>query len=442
MVLACALLAAASLPFGSGLSYDAWGWLLWGRELLGALPFSTAGYPSWKPLTALIAVPLAPLGDAAPWAWLFIVRAAALVAVLLAFRLARRAAGPWAGALAAAALLLMPGWAFQAGVGESEPLLTALLLGALDRHLERRHGSGLMLAFLAALLRPEAWILLAFSGLVAWRRRPALRPWVGLALVALPALWLGGDYLGSGSPFTGGHLARISKQAVLLRHAGGFPPIVVMRRAAELVPALLLVGLPVALVAGVRRRDPLLPALCCGALLWTAEVAAMSLLGYAGLARFLLPAAAAAAIAGAVGLVILVRLPRAAAARSALAAVALVGLAVPAAGSVYGTGHEAAMVEHRTDVDQSLGTLMARVGRRAFDRTGHVSAQGLEATALAWRLGVDTQSLRHPRIPEVALELRDMPWPRLSRRVARDHLVVHPLASDEELNLLAVTRRQ
>jgi hypothetical protein len=168
----------------------------------------------------------------------------------------------------------------------------------------------------------------------------------------------------------------------------------------------------------------------------------MSLLGYAGLARFLFPAAAAAAIAGAAGLVILVRLPRAAVGRSALAAVALVGLAVPAAGSLYGTGREAGMVEHRTDVDQSLGTLMTRVGRRAFDRTGHVSAQGLEATALAWRLGVDTQSFRHTRIPEVALELRDVPWPRLSRRVAQDHLVVHPLASDEELSLLAVTRRR
>jgi hypothetical protein len=442
MVLACALLAAASLPLGSGLSYDAWGWLLWGRELVGSLPFTTASYPSWKPLTALIAVPLAPLGDAAPWVWLFMVRASALVAVLLAFRLARRAAGPWAGALAAAALLLMPDWVFQAGVGESEPLLTALLLAALDRHIERRDGSGLALAFFAALLRPEAWILLALSGVVTWRRRPALRPWVGFAVVALPVLWLGGDYLGSGSPFTGGHLARISKQAVELGHAGGYPPLVVVRRAAELIPALLLLGVPVAFAAGVRRQDPLLPALCCGAVLWTVEVAAMSLLGYAGLARLLFPAAAAAAIAGAAGLVILVRLPRAAAARSALAAVALVGLAVPAAGSVSGTEREATMVEHRTDIDQSLGTLMARVGRRAFDRTGHVSAQGVEATALAWRLGVDTRSFGHARIPEVALELRGGPWPRFSRQMARDHLVVHPLASDEELSLLAVTRHQ
>src|SRR4051794_33751952 len=226
MLLVCVIVAAASLPLSSALSYDAWGWLLWGRELAGPLPFTTLGYPSWKPLTGLIAIPLAPLGDAAPWVWLFIVRAAAAIAVVLAYRLGRRAAGPWAGALAAAMLVLVHGWLFEAGVGESEPLLTVLLLGALDRHLERRGGGGLPPTVLAPLLRPESWPLLAVSGVVAWRRSPALRPWVGAALVAVPALWFGGDYLGSGSPFTGGHLARMSKQALAIHHAGEFPPLV------------------------------------------------------------------------------------------------------------------------------------------------------------------------------------------------------------------------
>ena len=122
MLLVCALVAGASMPFAPSLSYDAWGWLLWGREIVGSLPFTTATYPSWKPLTGLIAIPLAPLGDAAPWLWLFGVRTAAVVALLLAFRLGRRAAGPWAGLLAATALLLVPGWLFEAGVGESEPV--------------------------------------------------------------------------------------------------------------------------------------------------------------------------------------------------------------------------------------------------------------------------------------------------------------------------------
>jgi hypothetical protein len=443
MALVCALVvAAASVPLASALSYDAWGWLLWGRELAGDLPFTTAGYPSWKPLTGLIAIPLAPLGDAAPWLWLFTVRAAAAVTLLLAFRLGRRAAGPWAGALAATAVVLIPGWLFQAGVGGSEPLLTVLLLGALERQLDGHDRAGLLLAFLAALLRPESWPALAVSGFVAWRRRPGLRPWVAVALVALPALWFGGDYLGSGSPFTGGHMARISKQARALQDGGSYPPLVVLHRALQMLPPALLLGLPVALVAGLRRRDPLLLALCAGAFLWTVEVAAMSALGYAGIARFLFPAAAAAAVAGAAGLVTVVRMPRRAVVQAALTGLALVAVATSVAGAVSRAGREAAMVEHRADLDQSLGAIMARVGQRGFGGPGHVSAQGLEATALAWRLGVMAESLRHARFPGVALQLRDVPWARFDRRVVRHHLVVRPIARDEELSLVAVTRRQ
>jgi hypothetical protein len=440
LVLVCALVAGASMPFAPSLSYDAWGWLLWGREIVGSLPFTTATYPSWKPLTGLIAIPLAPLGDAAPWLWVLGVRTAAVVAVVLAFRLGRRAAGPWAGVVAAAALLLVPGWLFEAGVGESEPLLTALLLGALDRHLARRDGAGLGLVFLASLLRPETWPLLAASGVVAWRRRPGLRPWVGAALVAVPVLWFGGDYVGSGSPFTGGHLARISRQAVEIQQGGSYPPLVVVRRGAELVPAVLLAGVPVALAAAVRRRDPLLLTLCAGALIWTAEVAAMSALGYPGIQRFLFPAAAAAVIAGASGLMMLVRLPRAHVTRAALAGVALVAVAASAFTAGPATRSETARIEHRADVSQSLVTLMERVNPRAFEGTRHVAVEGIETTALAWRLGVSPLRFRGAHVPGLALEVRDVPWLRMRRRVARHHLEVRQVLRTTELSLVSVTR--
>ena len=441
MLLACVLVAAVSVPLASALSYDAWGWLLWGRELAGGLPFTTAGYPSWKPLTGLIAIPLAPLGDAAPYLWLFMMRASAAVALLLAFRLGRRAAGPWAGVLAAVAPLLVPGWLVQAGVGGSEPLLTMLLLAALDRQLAGDDRGGLALAFLAALLRPESWPLLGVAGVVAWRRRPGLRPWVAAALVAVPALWFGGDYLGSGSPFTGGHLARVSKQATEIQHAGGFPSLVVLGRALELLPPLILAGLPVALVSGVRRRDPLLLALCGGALVWTAEVAAMSVLGYAGIGRFLFPAAAAAAVAGAAGLLIVVRLSPGAM-RAPLIALMLVAILGSGTESVSGTGREVSMVEHRADLDQSLSAIMAKVRLQAVRERGHLSTQGIEATALAWRLGVIARSVRHTHVPGVALELRHVPWLSLDRRVARHHLVVRALAHDAQLSLLSLRRRE
>jgi hypothetical protein len=435
----CVLVAAATLPISAALNYDAWGWLLWGRELVGPLPFVTSNYPSWKPLTGLIAIPLAPLGSAGPTVWLILARAGAVAALWLAYRLGRRAAGPWAGLLAPLALALAPGWLLQAGVGGSEPLLTALLLGALDRHLARAEGEGLLLVFLAALLRPESWPLLLISAALAWRRRE-LRPLVGAALLAVPLLWFGGEYLGSGDPFTGGRLARTSKEAQAFRAVNAFPPAVVFRHAAGMLPLPLLLGLPVALVAGWRRRDPVLLALCAGGLVWTAEVAVMAGLGYAGLTRFLYPAAAAGAVVGAAGLVMLARAATSVPARVAVVGLAVSALALSSVGSLSGLSDQARVVERRADLDQNLTQIMAQVGPRPFGSARHVSAQGIETTALAWRLGVLTRTL-HTRVPGLALALRHRPWPRLRRALRRrhGHLTTRTLASGPVLALLSVS---
>jgi hypothetical protein len=438
---ACIILAAASVPLVSALNYDAWGWLLWGRELVGRLPFTTAGYPSWKPLTALIAIPLAPLGAAGPYLWLWLARAGAAAALLLAYRLGRRVAGPWAGALAAAALTVAPGWLSQTGLGGSEPLLTALLLGAVERHAGRAHGQALALAFLAALLRPEAWPALLLSGAVAWRRRE-LRPFVAAAVVAVPALWFGGDYLGSGSPFTGGEMARISKQARALQDASVAPPLVVLERAVHMLPVPLLLGLPLGAVAGWRRRDALPLVLGAGAVAWTLEVAALAELGYAGILRFLFPATAAAAAAGAAGLVWAIRAGPPSA-RMALTALAVLALGVSSVEAVSGIGREAAVVEHRADLDQNLAAIVSRVGTGPFANARHVSAQGIEATALAWRLGVTPRTLRHARAPGLALALRGRHWTHLTRSLRRRHggFAAHVVARGPELVLLSVARR-
>jgi hypothetical protein len=434
-------MAAASVPIASALSYDAWGWLMWGRELVGQLPFTTTGYPSWKPLTGLIAVPLAPLGDEGVVLWLIVARAGAAAALWIAYRLGRRAAGPWAGLLAPVALMLTPGWLMQAGVGGSEPLLTALLLGALDRHLAKADGEGLLLTFLAALLRPESWPALLISVVLAWRRKE-LRPLAVTALLAVPALWFGVEYLGSGDPFTGGRLARTSKEALALRRSGDFPPLVVLGRAAGMLPVPVLLGLPVALVAGWRRRDPLLLALCAGALVWTAEVAVMAELGYAGLARFMYPAAAAGAVAGTAGLMLLVRAAGSVPARAAAVGLAVAALALFSVGSVVGLASQATAVERRSDIDQNLTQILERVGPGPFGTARHVSAQGIEATALAWRLGVLAGPLRHARVPGLALALRDAPWPHLRRALRRrhGHLATRTLARGPVLSLLSVSR--
>src|SRR5439155_19106594 len=46
----CMALAGLSLLLPWGLSFDPWGWVLYGREIVDPIKFDTASYPSWKPL--------------------------------------------------------------------------------------------------------------------------------------------------------------------------------------------------------------------------------------------------------------------------------------------------------------------------------------------------------------------------------------------------------
>nr|MBA3262273.1 hypothetical protein [Thermoleophilaceae bacterium] len=82
-------LSLAVVPAAPG--YDPWMWLLWGRELMGG-GLDTAEGPAFKPLPVAVCTLLAPLGPAAPTAWLIIARAGVLAAVALAALLAHRLA--------------------------------------------------------------------------------------------------------------------------------------------------------------------------------------------------------------------------------------------------------------------------------------------------------------------------------------------------------------
>ena len=66
---ACLGLAALTLLLPWDLSFDPWGWALWGRELTSAVPFSTSLYPSWKPLPVAFDALFSPAGDAGPELW-------------------------------------------------------------------------------------------------------------------------------------------------------------------------------------------------------------------------------------------------------------------------------------------------------------------------------------------------------------------------------------
>jgi hypothetical protein len=323
-VAAALVLAAASLALPYFPVYDPWAWLVWGRELMGG-SLETAAGPSWKPLPVLINAPLSLLGDAAPKAWLLVARTgwfcAPLLAGLLAWRLSGEGAGRWrwVAAAVAGASVALTGDAFtpplrQFTGGLSEPLLVALLLGAVSAALDERPGVALALGTAAALLRPETWPFLALFAFFSVKDRPRLRIAAIAAAVLIPVAWFVPDLIGAGTPIEGPSTAR----------AGGIEPIdaiEVLGRtlAAPLAAAWIGVALllwtgrsgigrrPIVDGSADRESDPTaldgpLTILLAGASAWILLVGLMAIGGFAGLPRFLAPATAVIAIVGAVGI--------------------------------------------------------------------------------------------------------------------------------------------
>ncbi len=367
LVALVACLAAAGLSFlvePFALLPDPWAWVVWGRELLHVDLDTTSG-PSWKPLPVAIVGLLLLAQGAAPVLWVLVARAGALLAFVMAWRVARRLAGPVAGwiAVAALAVSLLPSWMTIVAMGREEGLLCALVLWAVDRHLERHEGQALALAFATALLRPEAWPFFGLYGLwVLWRfpRHRALV--VALFLVLLPAWFLpdvltAGDALQSSQKAQGG-ISGTTLGEPLKRYAEIVPLALQLAALAGVVIAvarLRAIGLRAALAArggrGAERgleapgerepdapgeREPDAPgerepdaagerepdaagerepdaagerelsviALFAGALAWIALVAVTSkVANYAGIARFQHPAAAVMCVLAAVGAV-------------------------------------------------------------------------------------------------------------------------------------------
>ncbi|MEX0972231.1 MAG: hypothetical protein WDZ46_03125 [Solirubrobacterales bacterium] len=412
--------------------YDPWGWLVWGRELSG-LELATGEGMSWKPLPVLLAVPLAALGDAAPQGWLLLARSGWLAAPLLAAALAARLAGPWAGrwrwpgALLAGASVALTGDAFtpplrQFSGGLSEPLLVALVLGAIWLALERRPRGALWLGVAAALLRPECWPFLAVW---AWReaaRTPGLRPHAVAGAVLIPLLWFVPDLLGAGDPLSGSQTARGDEiePAEALEVLG-------RAATAPLAAAWLGVGL---LLAERRSGDRAARVLLLGAAAWVGLVAAMAVGGYAGLPRFLAPATAVVAVVGGAGIA---RAGARAFASPGVGTRSLLGAAAIAALLLAATGVGLRAAEVPGDLRH--GRDQARLIDGFFELadevpTGHLLACGgrvrlanllAPPTALAWKLGEPLASVRVNRRPRygVALSTRPLAGGRVFARSGR-----------------------
>jgi len=398
-VVAALLIAAAlagalvSLAMPSSPSYDPFAWLVWGRELTTpGQTFAVAGGPSWKPLPVLFTAPFALVGGSdAPALWLLVARAGFLLALAGGWALAARLAGRWAAALTVGALVLLGGLPSLALRGASEPLMLACVLWAIERHLAGARRTAFALGVAATLVRPEAFAFVLVYAAWCWRgARPRERWLLAGGIVLAPLLWLGPPAL-LGDALSPSHYAVAYQGAT-----GGNPGWTALRRGLGLAVAP--VWIFAALAVALRPRDRVVWVLAAGAVAWLALVAVMTMAGYPGLARFMLPAAVVACVLAGVGAVELARrlLPTRPPLGAAAVGVALATLLVVWAGPVATLGGQVREATRLGSMHEQLARAVAAAGGPAAIRAcGTIATNGSAQTALAWQLGVPLARVAH-----------------------------------------------
>jgi hypothetical protein len=437
----CVLLAALSLLVARQTTYDPSAWLLWGREIVHG-DLSTTGGPSWKPLPVVVTAPAALLGDLAQQQiWLVVARAATLVAVVLAYRLAWRLGGTAAGVIAAGSLLLVSGFVSRDFRGNSEGLLAALGLGAVEAHLagRRRVAFGLLVA--AALVRPELVLLAGpyAMWLVVTARRGRPRRLTLAAAVGAGALvvasWAVPERIGSGDWLRAA--SRALDPIAGLPVTASRPFIATFTHAAPVLPWPVYAAGAALVVLAIRdlRRDrepsPVL-GLAGLATALMVVVALMSEVGFTGSTRYLTIPIALTCVLGGVGCARLAAMARSRLApRTALAAIAL-GAIVAApfvAGAVLRTRDEIRSALRQSALYEALPEAVARAGgRAAVLRCGAVTSGAYDTPALARELHVhQTRVGLSPQLPGTIFDRRGSALTtdrRFAVVTADDHWVV------------------
>jgi len=434
-VLAAAGLAGLSLlVVAPAPSYDPWAWLLWGREVAGGRLDTREG-PAFKPGPVAVCALLAPLGGAARVVWVWLVRAAAVLAVWLAFRLGRRLAGGsvLGGVLAALGVALSGRFLAYSAAGAEPALLLAAALGGAEAWHAGRPRLALACAAGCGLVRVESWPFLLAGGAILWRRRPEHRRALAAAAVGLPAAWLVPELIGSGDLLRSGSRARVPNP--------GQPALAEVPAAASLSEAARLVLWPVwlgvaalGMAAWRGRAGPaaasraLIPAAAGAA--WVLVVAAMAQAGFSGEARYAVPGMALVAVSGGAGLALAARRAPWPLAGAALAAV-LVALPATGRAGALPAVREAQAYQWRL-AGELADVVDAAGGRAAVLACGRPYVGPYRGPLMAYRLDVPKAAVEPdapPRAPGVAfmsaLTAHAAPTPHAppgARTVARSRL--------------------
>jgi hypothetical protein len=408
----CFLAALLSLLLPSEPSYDPWAWLVWGREI-PMLELDTTGGPSWKPLTVgitMVFAPLAKLSDALPPSlWLIVARAFGLLALVLAFRLAARLAGPprWAqigaGLVAATALALSPQWLRYLAHGNEAPMAVALMLWGVERHFDGARGQAFALGILACLIRPEVFPFVAVYALFLWRAEPGRRLFVAGLLALLPLLWLVPEWIGSGNPLDAGRQATSEPSWSLSR--ADRPWEAALERAHRLITLQLELAALAAVVFAIRARDRTTLVFAGVAVAWLGLYVGMTQAGFSGSPRYLLPTIVLVCLLAGVGVVRVVELVATLAGRLRFPRAAVAGGAAAAALIALGAWpyvdarqddvrRQASTAEELTELHEDLeDAVVAAGGRDKVNAVGQPAVNRAFHTHLAWVLHVPIRSI-------------------------------------------------
>jgi hypothetical protein len=393
--LTCVGLGALSLLIPSAPTTDSWGWILWGREVVN-LELSTelGSSPSWKPLPVLLTAPLSLAGEVAPTLWILVVRSFGLAGLALAFVMAGRLASvrsPWlfasAGVLAVVGILATRGWLRDFWHGYSEPLALALLLAGIERHLSGKRIQALLLGAAVASVRPEVFgVVVIYAALLVWREQVTL-PKVAAVLVAIPAVWLIPDWIGSGDPFHG-----LTVAAEVLEEEP------TLTFGLHILPVPLVVASVAAAAAAVWQRDRAFLQVAALAWAWYLALRVLILFGYPTAWRFFFLPAALLCVVGAAGLMKLVSLSPAKWIRALLAAAAFALLALSI---LPRADRRIAVVSNsitRSEVERDLWRALDRAGGAELSRCGEpVLPRGFRwmKGVVSWSLGLSLAEVGH-----------------------------------------------
>jgi hypothetical protein len=415
LLVAIAVFAVATLfviATGMRPSFDPFGWLAWGHQILyGHLNLNAA--PSWKPLPFLFTLPFALLGDAAVNLWSIVATAGTLAMGVFAARIVYRVSGvgpgstrwmliaAWVGALVAGVGVLgMEGLPRLTLVANSDQLNTALVLAAIDAHVSRRPRLAYAVLFLAALGRPEAWFMSGAYGLWMMWRLPRSITYVLGGWVAIVVCWFVPDAIWAKSITQAGQLDLGKATACHISRV-----ICVPDRWAGLyewpMQAAALIGVAIALI----RRDRVVLGMFAFALFWLVVEIAFAYHGWSAVSRYVMEPAAVMVVIAGIGFVwLLSGLPgvvtgaRASRVAAIAGPVVVVGLLVAFAPFAdrrafrwkVGVTHARAngVVNHHL-----LDAVALAGGRRAILRCGPVAALNQYQSQLAFAMGLNVSQV-------------------------------------------------